>query len=575
MSTTLTLGSLFDGIGGFPLAGLKAGIQPIWASEIEPFPIRVTTRRLPGMRHLGDIHAIHGGKIEPVNIITFGSPCQNLSVAGKRSGLGGEQSSLFFEAVRIISEMREATHGEYPRWAVWENVPGALSSSAGEDFRLVLESLLRVKDPEAAVPMPDGRWLPAGEALGDGYSLAWRVLDAAQGWGVAQRRKRIFAVVDFDGECAGQILFESEGLSGYSPPGAKARQGAAGDFEGGAGAAGGIVLNDQGGQRMDVNREVAPTLRAEAHHHLPCVVEASGFCTEHSANSRGVGYEEERSPTLRAGTVPGIAIEYQPTDSRIKLKEDGICQTLCGRMGTGGNQVPLTLKIRSGCEGGGKGALIQNNLSATLACNNDQTLFAPKVYGIGSDQSRGMLSDNPHSGIYEADTSRTLDCNGGNPSCNQGGMAIVEAVDADDNAVYAMTTGSFTQVDREVTPPIMARDYKDPPLVGGVDYLIRRLTTGECCRLQGYPDGWCEGLETENPTDEEVAWWQEVFETQRVALGKSTKPRTVNQIRKWLQSPRTDAAEYKAYGNSVAVPCVHFVLAGIVWAQGLCDEKLS
>ncbi|MEG1966748.1 MAG: DNA cytosine methyltransferase, partial [Clostridia bacterium] len=154
MNTQLTLGSLFDGIGGFPLAGLYAGMKPVWASEIEPFPIRVTSKRFPGVKHLGDIHDMDGGKIEPVDVITFGSPCTDLSVAGARNGLNGKQSSLFFEAVRIITEMREKTHGRNPRWLVWENVPGVMSSCCCSDFRQVLESLIRIKDPEAVIPMP-------------------------------------------------------------------------------------------------------------------------------------------------------------------------------------------------------------------------------------------------------------------------------------------------------------------------------------------------------------------------------------------------------------------------------------
>ncbi|MBR2422915.1 MAG: DNA cytosine methyltransferase, partial [Oscillospiraceae bacterium] len=225
----LTLGSLFDGIGGFPLAGKLAGITPVWASEIEPFPIRVTEKRLPEVKHYGDVHALNGAEMEPVDIITFGSPCQDLSIAGRREGLSGSRSNLFHEAVRIIREMREKTNGKYPRWAVWENVPGALSSQNGQDFRCVLESLIRIKDPEADVPLPDSRkWMPAGEIMGDHYSLAWRIIDAAQGWGVAQRRKRIFAVLDLNGQCAGKVLFESEGVSGYTPPRGEARQGATG-----------------------------------------------------------------------------------------------------------------------------------------------------------------------------------------------------------------------------------------------------------------------------------------------------------------------------------------------------------
>lgn len=561
----LTLGSLFDGIGGFPLAGIKSGIHPVWASEIEPFPVRVTQKRLPDMKHYGDVSKLNGGDLEPVDIITFGSPCQDLSIAGKRNGLDGTRSGLFREAIRIITEMRCKTNGRSPRWAVWENVPGALSSANGRDFREVLESLIRIKDPKADVPMPDsGKWLPAGEILGDNYSLAWRILDASKGWGVAQRRKRIFAVLDLDGQCAGSVLFESEGLSGYTPPRCETRQGTARGTEEGAGEAG-LCLNDQGGSRMDVTREMTSTLRAEAHH-PPCIMGASGFCTEHSADSRSIGYREEESPTLRAGVTPGVAIEYNPTDSRIKVKEDGICQTLCSRMGTGGNNIPL-------------------------------------VFGISADQSNAMLSDNPHSGVYEADTSRTLDCNGGSPACNQGGMMIVKPVcdgsfciqgsmigrkdengpqgdginqdvsftlnTIDRHAVYAVTTGEFTAVGQEQAPPLMARDWKDPPVVGRPceEYLVRRLTPDECCRLQGYPDGWCKDLESEDPDEDEIRFWTDVFQEWDAINGKPDKVRSRNAILKWLTAPNSDAAEYKAYGNSVAVPCVFFVLAGIVWAQ--------
>ncbi len=566
----LTLGSLFDGIGGFPLAGIQAGIIPVWASEIEPFPVRVTQKRLPDMKHYGDVSKLNGGDLEPVDIITFGSPCQDLSIAGKRSGLDGARSGLFREAIRIITEMRCKTNGRYPRWAVWENVPGALSSADGRDFREVLESLIRIKDESADVPMPESsRWLPAGEIMGDDYSLAWRVLDASKGWGVAQRRKRIFAVLDLDGQCAGKVLFESEGLSGYTPPGEEARQGAArgaaegfgetSASEGGAiaptrtsvpqdkpsvpatrlqarGQA--ICLNDQGGSRMDVTHEMTSTLRAEAHH-PPCIMGASGFCTEHSADSRSIGYREEESPTLRAGVTPGVAIEFNPTDSRIRVRDDGICQTLCSRMGTGGNNVPL-------------------------------------VFGMSADQSNAMLSDNPHSGIYEAETSRTLDCNGGSPCCNQGGMMVVTPVqDAsftsntiDRHAVCAMNVGFFVSTE-EMTPALLARDWKDPPVVGrpAGEYLVRRLTPDECCRLQGYPDGWCKDLENHDPSEEEILLWTEIFREWDAVNGKPDRVRSRKAIVKWLSAPGSDAAEYKAYGNSVAVPCVFFVLAGIVWAQ--------
>ena len=202
--SNLTLGSLFDGSGGFPLAGMMAGITPIWASEIEPFPIRVTTKRIPHMKHYGDISKMNGGKIEPVDIITFGSPCQNLSLAGKREGLNGEKSSMFFEAIRVIKEMRESTNGEYPRWIVWENVPGAMSSSKGQDFRTVFEEICKIKDETVHIPMPEKKWTTAGEFVGNDYSVAYRILDA-QYFGVPQRRRRIFLVADFAGECLSLI----------------------------------------------------------------------------------------------------------------------------------------------------------------------------------------------------------------------------------------------------------------------------------------------------------------------------------------------------------------------------------
>lgn len=216
----LKMGSLFDGSGGFPLAATMCGIEPVWASEIEKFPIAVTTQRFPNMKHLGDVTKINGAEIEPVDLITFGSPCQDLSVAGKRAGLEGERSGLFMEAIRIIKEMRaedvragRADELVRPRFGLWENVPGAFSSNKGEDFRAVLEEFCKVKDSSATIPEPDGnKWADAGFIVGNGYSIAWRVLDA-QFWGVPQRRRRIFLVADFAGWSAGEILFERKGLS--------------------------------------------------------------------------------------------------------------------------------------------------------------------------------------------------------------------------------------------------------------------------------------------------------------------------------------------------------------------------
>ena len=229
----MKLGSLFDGSGGFPLAGALNGIEPVWASEIEPYPMRVTAARLPRMKQLGNILNINGAEIEPVDIVTFGSPCQDLSVAGAQKGIHeGERSNLFFEAIRIIKEMRNATANEFPRWAVWENVPGAFSSNKGEDFRAVLEAFCKVSDETAVIPQPKGKkWSPVGCIVGNGNSLAWRVYDA-QYWGVPQRRKRIYLIADFRSERAGEILFECEGMRWDTEKSGEAWQRAAAYVEG-------------------------------------------------------------------------------------------------------------------------------------------------------------------------------------------------------------------------------------------------------------------------------------------------------------------------------------------------------
>ena len=260
----MTLGSLFDGSGGFPLAGLMCGIKPLWASEIEPYPIAVTRERLPFMQHLGSVLDLKGGEIPPVDVITFGSPCQDLSVAGKRAGIhDGARSNLFFEAIRVIREMREKTNGRYPTFILWENVPGAFSSSNGDDFRCVLEAIAQTADAAVAIPKP-AKWQHAGEVLGDGYSIAWRMLDA-QYWGVPQRRKRIYLVADFAGGRAGKILFERDGLQGDYQTRGKAGQDTAEDAERRAGKRDSGVLNAYGinwrnNGLPDMVKEKTPTL---------------------------------------------------------------------------------------------------------------------------------------------------------------------------------------------------------------------------------------------------------------------------------------------------------------------------
>lgn len=594
----LKLGSLFDGSGGFPFGAILNGITPIWASEIEPFPIRVTTKRIPDMKHLGDISKINGGEIEPVDIITFGSPCQDLSLAGKRNGLEGKKSNLFYEAIRIIREMREKTNGQSPRFIVWENVPGAYSSAKGKDFRCVLEEIVKIKDEALSIPMPEkNKWLLAGEILGDDFSVAWRTLDA-QFWGVPQRRRRIYLVSDFGGHTAPKILFESEGLLGDIKESQKPRQRAAGDVR----TSTTPTISFQPGAMSRLGKkpteEVTSTLLATMGDNRSCVAFTTGsFMTVNT----------EKTSTLAARDYkdPPCVFENHSQDTRYKGPLEK-AQAISATYGMGGNNQPFvvsdtpkTLKVRSGCEGGGKGALIQDNKSATLSCNNDQSVFVPKAYGICSDRSNSMKSDNPASGIYEAETSRTIDANGINPSANQGGIAVVSLQGSmigrkDENGpngsginenvsfclnctdkhgvVYALDRESFNSganfarnmgvAENGIASTLNAQG---PSAVSSADlsYTVRRLTPLECCRLQGFPDYWCQNLETENPTDEDITFWREVFETHRVIMGKSSKPKSYRQIIKWLKNPHSISAEYSMWGNGVALPCVVYVLGGI------------
>lgn len=569
-NNSLTLGSLFDGSGGFPLGGLISGITPVWASEIEPFPIRVTTRRLPQVKHYGDISKMNGADLEPVDIITFGSPCQDMSIAGKRDGLSGSRSSLFYEAVRIIKEMRCKTDGRKPRFIVWENVPGAFSSNKGEDFRAVLEEVCKIKDESVSVPKPT-KWNNAGKIVGDGFSVAWRQFDA-QFWGVPQRRKRIYLVADFADWCAGKILFESEGLSGYSPQSISSWQSfAAASREGTCDAGIGLMFENHG---------------QDCRYKGPLKVSQTVLSTYGTGgNNQPFIVEDVKSFDVRL-TSEGTRNNVYETDTSRTID-------------TGGNSP-----------------------------DSNQGGVAVVAYGICSKDSNSMKSANPNSGFYKADTSRTIDGNGGNPSCNQGGIAVIEgngtrpshkgdgykesdimytlnateqhavaygigrpAINQGYNAkfsfqieeeveptivaagasgvaypVYSSSKASFfTSAEEEMANTLVATDYKDPPIVSVPKYIVRRLTPRECARLQGFPDWWCAGLETENPTDEDLSLWREIFQTHADALGKKTKPKSDNQIRKWLQNPHSDSAEYKMWGNGVALPNVVFVLCWIAY----------
>ena len=634
----LTLGSLFDGIGGFPYAASFYGIMPLWASEIVPECVSVTKKHFPDMEHFGDITKLHGGKLPPVDIITFGSPCQDLSVAsGKRLGLAGERSGLFLEAIRIIREMQEATNGEYPKFALWENVPGALSSSSRRDFKAVLEAFA-----ETEVPMPgSGRWANAGMVRGRGVDLAWCVYDA-QYFGTAQRRRRIFLVADFRGTRAGEILFVPKSLSGYFAAGGTPRQGPAAYAQSGAGTAGaGIdgynaqmtghvaatlgtncgmstgrngviemltgmgaavsaismrircgcegggkgpllqieksgtlatgndqylfapknaveILNDQGGGSISVEKGgVSPTLRSQTHGNLPITayaIQGSMIGRTDGNGPQGDGINENVSFTLN--TIDRHAVCMATGQSNAEIMEEKsptlvagheqpivthpqIAGTLCAsgaglsRPAGQGNELDFCVvsagfKHKAGSQSGSIG--FQEETAPTLLAGQQSAVM--KAYVIGAYHSGGMLSDNPQSGFYEADTSRTLDLNGGNPCCNQGGMAVVEGADGPEAA--AVDCRNLRETD-EVSGTLLAKaasggyslSYQNPVRTG---LCVRRLTPTEAERLQGYPDGW----------------------TETGADGRAI----------------SDTKRYQMLGNSVAVPCVAYIMQGIRDAVG-------
>lgn len=418
----MKLASLFDGIGGFPLAATMLGIEPVWASEIEKFPIAVTKERFPNMKHLGSVCDIKGAEVEPVDIITFGSPCQDLSVAGKRAGMGeGTRSGLFSEAVRIIKEMRSASsvrntndvgpeysegdnatttsagsqhgiysnnggnNGRYPRFAVWENVPGAFSSNHGEDFRAVVESLAKVAEAEVSIPLPkDGKWEPAGLAEGDGWSIAWRTLDA-QFWGVPQRRKRIFLVADFGGQCASEIFFEHEGVSWNPAKSGSAREEVAGGVEGGVRATGfdGYNSSETGEQSatlgvncgMSTGRngvrvagypDIANSLLAKSN--LSHRLDQDSFAVHCLHATQDPITAENRSRALGANSSQAVLFEPRSQDGVPRIHESGICPTL--NTAEGGQRQPCVLMNAKGSLGA---TFTKSNLSAGL---NNQTPLA-------------------------------------------------------------------------------------------------------------------------------------------------------------------------------------------------------
>lgn len=404
------------------------------------------------MKHLGDITKIHGDQIEPVDCITFGSPCQDLSIAGRRKGLAGERSGLFMEAVRIIKEMRSSTNGLYPTFVVWENVPGAFSSNGGEDFRAVLEELARVEEPNASIPRPSGRggrWSKAGAIAGNGWSLAWRQLDA-QYWGVLQRRKRITLVVDFGGQRAAEILFERTSLSGNPC------------------------------ESIPAWKTFARTPEASV----------AGYDRMAESGNSITGDAESEGTGRSGGKGTGRVLESDHRETSTRCTEPAA----------------YTLKIRSGCEGGGKGALVQTELSATISTLQDQTLFQPVVY-----DARGNGDGKIVPTITGDHENRITD---------------YTAIAIERKTFNEQSFSHYKESDKCSTLKAKAGNIGNGSecLIAekAIRWIVRRLTPVECERLQGYPDGYTD-----------IGDWTD-------SKGKKHK---------YADSPR-----YKALGNSIALP---------------------
>ena len=404
------------------------------------------------MKHLGDITKIYGDKIEPVDCITFGSPCQDLSIAGRRAGLAGERSGLFMEAVRIIKEMRSSTNGLYPTFAVWENVPGAFSSNGGEDFRAVLEELARVEQPDVSIPRPSGRggrWSKAGAIAGNGWSLAWRQLDA-QYWGVPQRRKRIALVADFGGQRAAEILFERTSLSGNPC------------------------------ESIPAWKTFARTPEASV----------AGYDRMVEYGNSITGDAESEGTGRSGGKGTGRVLESDHRETSTRCTEPAA----------------YTLKIRSGCEGDGKGALVQTELSATISTLQDQTLFQPVVY-----DARGNGDGKIVPTITGDHENRITD---------------YTAIAIERKTFNEQSFSHYKESDKCSTLKAKAGNIGNGSecLIAekAIRWIVRRLTPVECERLQGYPDGYTD-----------IGDWTD-------SKGKKHK--------------YADSPLYKALGNSIALP---------------------
>lgn len=618
----MKMASLFDGSGGFPLAASMCGIEPVWASEVEPYPIAVTRQRFPHMKHMGDVSKIRGGEVPPVDIITFGSPCQDMSIAGKRAGIQHEangddettRSGLFMEAARIIEEMREATNGRYPRYAVWENVPGAFSSNKGEDFRLVLQTLIQIVEPTAVVPpVPKAGWSYYDCWMGDGWSIAYRTVDA-QYWGVPQRRRRIYLVVDFAGQRAGEILFERESLRGYSAESGTARKGAATDVMGSAGVCDiecltpwdvqsrrvftaygawpALYAGEGGGhgyvcypsyclQGNTIDRnaqqngsgiceDVAFTLNAVDRHG----VVAAWFKGRQGADSGSVGFEVEKSPTLVSGMTTDVVYVAFAQNQRDELRDlHGVAGALAAEPGMK-QQTFLALAYDARVNGDGRTASTitgdhENRVTdyTTVVCMATQQGGAEIAENLCPTitAAAGMSGNNQPVLCMAHGQANAEVCENLSPclNCNHEQPIVVSGMDCRNGelngdlcgTLQAKPGGGFSY---NCTHPVLL---KYP-----VRYIVRRLTPIECARLQGFPDRWGDVPAEDSLDDMEDLFWLWVRQTYDAINGRPVKDYTTKQILSWYNKLHTDSAEYKMWGNGIALPCALYVMEGITEA---------
>ena len=521
------IGSLFDGSGGFPLAASMCGMKPVWASEVEPYPIAVTRSRFPDMTHLGDVSKINGSEIEPVDVITFGSPCQDMSIAGKRAGIKNEnagddettRSGLFWEAARIIKEMREATNGVYPRFAVWENVPGAFSSNKGEDFRLVIKTLVQIVEPAADVPpVPKSGWSYYDCWMGDGWSLAYRTFDA-QYWGVPQRRRRIYLVLDLGGQRAGEILFKRESLRGYFTESGEAREGTAENAERSVGVCdsaerfvGSIRLDNTSANPYGGDTK-SPTIATGTGHGGTANIGVclktyclQGNTIDRNAKQNGCGICEDVAFTLDAVDRHGVVAVLPFDTTQVTSPQNGNNPKWgdpCHTLAASGN--PPTVFCMAH---GQANAEIEENLSPCLNCNHEQPIiFDKEVYNSGINATGGHY-------IAEGGPAPTLRTDGHPP-----GVCIW--------------------------------------------YIVRRLTPTECARLQGFPDRWGDIPRITEFSDDDDWFWLEVRQTADRIGGRPARDYTGKQILSWHNKLHTDSAEYKMWGNGIALPNALYVMQGI------------